>query len=117
MSVPVPLDLPAVYVPVATGSDPAENRLLPEEVSDRPRIAIFVIVAPSSINATPATVVLGGSAASARFQKRHRMSNVLNRQFEGMLNRRPPEPVKGDGGMDVFLMPFRNSGGGWRNGT
>jgi len=116
VSVPVPLDLPGVYVPVATGSDPAENRRLPEDVSDRPRIVVFVIASPSSINVTSTTTVLRGPAVSARLQKWH-MSDFLNRQFGGMLTRGPPESAEGDGGMDVSLIPFKNTGGGWRNGT
>lgn len=115
VSVPVPLDLPGVYVPVATGSNPAENRLLPEDVSDRPRIAVFVVAAPSFINATPVKTVFRGPAVSARLQKRH-MSDVLNRRFGGMLTRRPPESAEGDRGMDAFLMPFKDTRG-WRNGT
>ena len=116
VSVPVPLDLPGVHVPVATGSDPAENRLLPEEVGDRPMIAVLVIAAPGSVNTAPAMAVLGGSAVSARLQRRH-ISDVLSRQFWGMLTRRHPKSAEWDGGMDVFLMPFGDTGGGWRNRT
>ena len=112
VSVPVPLYLPEIRVPVATGSHPAESRHLPAEVCDRPTITVPTIAAAISVNAAPIVVIFEGLAPTSRLQKRH-LSNVLNRHHEGVLTRRSLEPIEGDG-IQVFPMAFKNTGR-WRN--
>ena len=117
----VPLDLPRVRVPVPTVSDPAEDRIFPVEVDDRPRfsfpaevcdcprITISIIAPVGFINTTPTMVVLEDSAARARFQNWH-LSDVLNRHLGGVTQRSPKSTGR-DRGMHVFPMPFGNMGG------
>jgi len=63
VGVSVPLDLPEIRVPIATTSNPAENRHLPAEVGGCPTIAVFVTVATSFVRATPPVAVLEDSTA------------------------------------------------------
>jgi len=105
VGVPVPLDLPEIRVPVVTVSDPAKNRHLPTEASDRPTIAVSVIAAASSIGAAP--VVLEDSVASAGLQKQC-LHDALNRHVGGVLTRISPKTTEGDRRMHAER---------WRNGT
>jgi len=114
VSVPVPLDLSGVRVPVATCSISAEHTgHFPAEVGDHPGIAVFVVTAASFINAIPTVAVLEDSAGSARPQMRH-LSGVLKRHVGGVLTWRPPKSAEGDRGAHVFPMLFGNVRG-WRN--
>jgi len=116
VSVPVPLDLPGVRVPVAAGANPAEHTgHFVAEVGDRPRIAVFAVTAASLINVIPAVAILKDSAGSARPQMRH-LSGVLKPHVGGVLTQRSQKSAEGDRGMHVFVMPFRNAGR-WRRGT
>jgi len=64
VGVSMSFDLSGVRVPVVACSDPAEYRLLPTEVGDRPIITALVTTAARFDNVTPAVVVLGDLAAS-----------------------------------------------------
>jgi len=114
VSVPVPLDLPGIRVPITTDSDHAENRRLPAEVDDRPTIAIFVIAVAAFINAAPAVAVLEESTPAVKLQKRH-LTDILNRHPGGVRTRRSLESIEGDG-VHVFLTTFKDTGR-WRKGT
>lgn len=67
VDVPVLLDLPECHAPTVTVSCPAKKRFLPAEVSDRPRVVVFVIAASGSIiDATPIVAATEDLAVSAR---------------------------------------------------
>jgi len=113
VSVPVPPDLPGIRVPVATGSDPAENEHLPAEIGDRPKIGVFTIAAAILIDAAPVVAIFEDLAPTVRLQK-WRLSDVLNSHSGSVRARRSLEPIEVDG-VRVFSMRFENIGR-WGNG-
>ena len=108
VSVPVPLDLPGICVPVVTDSNLAENRHLPAEVGNCPKIAILVIAVAIFINPAPAVTVLEDLAPTVKLQKRH-LTDVLSRYPGGVCAGRSLKPVEGDA-VHLSLMTFKNTG-------
>ena len=63
VSVAVSLNLSGVDVPIPTVCHSAEDSLLPMEVSNGPRIAVFIVTA------APVAAVVVGPGASPRFRE------------------------------------------------
>ena len=100
--VTVSFGLSGVCVPITTVCHSAEDSLLPVEVSNSPRIVVFIVAA------APAVAVLEDPGVSARFRERH-LSDDLSRNLGGVLIRRSPESTAGNRGIPAFLVPFRDT--------
>lgn len=81
-------------MPVGAVCHSAENGLLPAEVGDCPRIAVFAIALAGFIT-DGAAAVPEGAAAGARFRNCLR-SNALNHRARGGLAQRFPKGIEGD---------------------
>ena len=99
VSVAVSLNLSGVDVPIPTVCHSAEDSLLPMEVSNGPRIGVFIVAA------TPAMAVVGGPGV-----REWHLPDVLNDHLGDVLSRRSPESTEGGRGVPAFPIPFRDRG-------